>query len=67
MKHNYLCAIDNELWTDLNKVKNLDPSRSINSLISEGVRRVCKDQLNDLVAYQNNRNTIRNLLPTNLY
>jgi len=67
MKHNYLCAIDNELWTDLNKVKNLDPSRSINSLISEGVRRVCKDQLNDLVAYQKNRNTIRNLLPTNLY
>ena len=67
MKHNYLCAIDNELWTDLNKVKNLDPSRSINSLISEGVRRVCKDQLSDLVAYQKNRNTIRNLLPTNLY
>ena len=67
MKHNYLCAIDNELWTDLNKVKNVDPSRCINSLISEGVRRVCKDQLNDLVAYQKNRNTIRNLLPTNLY
>ncbi len=66
MKHNYLCAIDNELWTDLNKVKNLDPSRSIISLISEGVRRVRKDQLNDLVAYQKNRNTIRNLRPITL-
>lgn len=63
MKHNYLCAIDNELWTDLNKVKNIDPSRSINSLINEGARRICKDQLTQLVAYQKNRNTIRNLRP----
>ena len=63
MKHNYLCAIDNELWTDLNKVKNIDPTRSYNSLINEGVRKVCKDQLDQFVAYQKNRNTIRSLRP----
>ena len=40
--HNYLARIDDEIWLDLNRVKQLD-GRSINSLLMEGARKI-RDQ-----------------------
>ena len=36
--HNYLVRIDDEIWLDLNRVKQPD-GRSINSLLMEGARK----------------------------
>ena len=45
--HNYLARIDDEIWLDLNRVKQLD-GRSINSLLMEGARKIRDQKLMEL-------------------
>ena len=45
--HNYLARIDDQIWLDLNRVKQLD-GRSINSLLMEGARKVRDQKLMEL-------------------
>ena len=45
--HNYLVRIDDEIWLDLNRVKQLD-GRSINSLLMEGARKIRDQKLMEL-------------------
>ena len=45
--HNYLARIDDQIWLDLNRVKQLD-GRSINSLLMEGARKLRDQKLMEL-------------------
>ena len=45
--HNYLARIDDKIWLDLNRVKQLD-GRSINSLLMEGARKIRDQKLMEL-------------------
>ena len=45
--HNYLARIDDQIWLDLNRVKQLD-GRSINSLLMEGARKIRDQKLMEL-------------------
>ena len=45
--HNFLARIDDEIWLDLNRVKQLD-GRSINSLLMEGARKIRDQKLMEL-------------------
>ena len=45
--HNYLARIDDQIWLDLNRVKQLD-GRSINSFLMEGARKVRDQKLMEL-------------------
>ena len=55
--HNYLARIDDEIWLDLNRVKQLD-GRSINSLLMEGARKIRDQKLMELSEQRKRRNTL---------
>lgn len=59
--HNYLTRINDEQWTDLQRIKDLD-NRSFNSLINEGVRLVVKNKLQELSTLRKNRTTLENMV-----
>ena len=54
--HNYLARIDDEIWLDLNRVKQLD-GRSINSLLMEGARKIRDQKLMELSEQRKRRNS----------
>ena len=54
--HNYLARIDDEIWLDLKRVKQLD-GRSINSLLMEGARKIRDQKLMELSEQRKNRNS----------
>ena len=55
--HNYLARIDDEIWIDLNRVKQLD-GRSINSLLMEGARKIRDQKLMELSEQRKRRNSL---------
>ena len=55
--HNYLARIDDKIWLDLNRVKQLD-GRSINSLLMEGARKIRDQKLMELSEQRKRRNTL---------
>jgi len=59
--HNYLTRINDEQWTDLQRIKDLD-NRSFNSLINEGVRLVVKNKLQELSTLRKSRTTLENMV-----
>ena len=58
--HNYLVRIDDEIWLDLNRVKQLD-GRSINSLLMEGARKIRDQKLMELSEQRKRRNYLESI------
>ena len=61
--HNYLVRIDDEIWLDLNRVKQLD-GRSINSLLMEGARKIRDQKLMELSEQRKRRNSLEAMSTT---
>ena len=61
--HNYLARIDDEIWIDLNRVKQLD-GRSINSLLMEGARKIRDQKLMELSEQRKRRNSLEAMSTT---
>ena len=61
--HNYLARIDDEIWLDLNRVKQLD-GRSINSLLMEGARKIRDQKLMELSGQRKRRNSLEAMSTT---
>ena len=61
--HNYLARIDDEIWLDLNRVKQLD-RRSINSLLMEGARKIRDQKLMELSEQRKIRNSLEAMSTT---
>ena len=61
--HNYLARIDDEIWLDLNRVKQLD-GRSINSLLMEGARKIRDQKLMELSEQRKRRNSFEAMSTT---
>ena len=61
--HNYLARIDDEIWLDLNRVKQLD-GRSINSLLMEGARKIRDQKLMQLSEQRKRRNSLEAMSTT---
>ena len=61
--HNYLARIDDEIWLDLNRVKQLD-GRSINSLLMEGARKIRDQKLIELSEQRKRRNSLEAMSTT---
>ena len=61
--HNYLARIDDEIWLDLNRVKQLD-RRSINSLLMEGARKIRDQKLMELSEQRKRRNSLEAMSTT---
>ena len=61
--HNYLARIDDEIWLDLNRVKQLD-GRSINSLLMEGARKIRDQKLMELSEQRKRRNSLEAISTT---
>ena len=59
--HNYLTRINDDTWTDLQRVKELD-NRTANSLINEGIRLVVADKLQKISQLKKQRNTLENMV-----
>ena len=59
--HNYLARIDDEIWLDLNRVKQLD-GRSINSLLMEGAGKIRDQKLMELSEQRKRRNSLRGVI-----
>ena len=59
--HNYLARIDDEIWLDLNRVKQLD-GRSINSLLMEGARKIRDQKLMELSEQRKRRNSLEAMI-----
>ena len=59
--HNYLARIDDEIWLDLNRVKQLD-GRSINSLLMEGARKIRDQKLMELSEQRKRRNSLEAII-----
>ena len=55
--HNYLVRIDDQVWLDLKRVKQLD-GRSINSLLMEGARKIRDQKLLELSEQRKRRNSL---------
>ena len=55
--HNYLARIDDEIWLDLYRLKQLD-GRSINSLLMEGARKIRDQKLMELSEQRKRRNSL---------
>ncbi len=60
-KHNYLTAIDYELWNDLKKLKKLD-NQSMNSLIQQGCRLLRDKRVLELSEQRKRRNTLADMV-----
>ena len=56
-QHSYLTRINDAIWEDLNRVKQLD-GQSINSLINQGCRSIVEEKKQDLVQQRKTRNTL---------
>ena len=61
--HNYLARIDDEIWLDLSRVKQLD-GRSINSLLMEGARKIRDQKLMELSEQRKRRNSFEAMSTT---
>ena len=61
--HNYLARIDDEIWLDPNRVKQLD-GRSINSLLMEGARKIRDQKLMELSEQRKRRNSLEAMTNT---
>ena len=61
--HNYLARIDDEIWLDLSRVKQLD-GRSINSLLMEGARKIRDQKLMELSEQRKRRNSLEAISTT---
>ena len=61
--HNYLARIDDEIWLDLNRVKQLD-RRSINSLLMEGARKIRDQKLMEFSEQRKRRNSLEAMSTT---
>ena len=59
--HKYLTRINDDTWTDLQRVRELD-NRTANSLINEGVRLVVADKLQKIAQMKKQRNTLQDLV-----
>jgi len=59
--HQYLCRIPSKTWDDLNKIKELD-NESYNNLISQGIRLVVREKLQELSTLRKNRNSLSNMV-----
>ena len=59
MKHSYCCYFDRDIWNDLVSVKELDKTRSINSLINESVKKLVRERVVELSSYKQDRQSIR--------
>ena len=59
--HNYLCSLPKDIWEDLKILKKLDPSRSINSLITEGVRVIVAAKIQEMLEYRQDEETLRRI------
>ena len=59
--HSYLTRINDEQWSDLQRIKRLD-NRSVNSLVNEGIRMVVKDKLQQLTTLRKNRTSLENMV-----
>ena len=61
--HNYLARIDDKIWLDLIRVKQLD-GRSINSLLMEGARKIRDQKLMELSEQRKRRNSLEAMSTT---
>ena len=61
--HNYLARIDDQIWLDLNRVKQLD-GRSINSLLMEGARKIRDQKLMELSEQKKRSNSLEAISTT---
>ena len=59
--HQYLCRIPQDTWEDVNRIKDLD-NQSYNNLITEGLRLVCKEKLQQLSTRRKNRESLSNMM-----
>ena len=61
--HNYLARIDDEIWLDLKRVKQLD-GRSVNSLLMEGARKIRDQKLLEISEQRKRRNSLEAMTKT---
>ena len=59
--HNYLVRIDDQVWLDLKRVKQLD-GRSINSLLMEGARKIRDQKLLEISEQRKRRNSLKEIV-----
>ena len=59
--YNYLLNLEEDLYEDLKLLQKLDPSRSIKSLLSEGVRVVVSARIQEMIEYKQDQETLRNV------
>ena len=57
--YNYQLNLDEDLYKDLKLLIKLDPSRSIKSLISEGVRVVVSARILEMLEYKQDQEILR--------
>jgi len=57
--YNYQLNLDKDLYEDLKLLKKLDPSRSIKSLLSEGVRVVVSARIHEMLEYKQDQEILR--------
>ena len=56
-QHTYLTRIQDDTWTDLKRIKELD-GRSFNSLINEGLRKVRDEKMQELSQRRKTRTSL---------
>ena len=57
--YNYMLNLEVDLYEDLKLLQKLDPSRSIKSLLSEGVRVVVSARIQEMLEYKQDQETLR--------
>ena len=59
--HQYLCRIPSHTWEDLDRIRALD-NESYNGLITQGIRLVVKEKLQELSTLRKNRTSLENMV-----
>ena len=61
--HDYAARIDNDLWMDCLRVKELDAATtSINSMVNEGLKMVRDRKMQEITAQRKRRNTLQSMV-----
>jgi hypothetical protein len=59
--HQYLCRIPSQTWEDLDRIRSLD-NDSYNGLITQGIRLVVKQKLQELTTLRKNRTSLEDMV-----
>ena len=61
MKHKYPADMDNDLWTDLQRLKELTQT-SINSLLTQGARQLIRDRVAEISQMRKSRDFLESMV-----